>query len=297
MVDELTRGRLGRGLAALLGDADEDFRSEDRGRKAKRVPVEFLRRNPQNPRRHFAEAELAELTESIRERGLIQPIVVRPLPNLPDAFEIIAGERRWRAAQRAGLHDVPVVVFEADDRLALELAIIENVQRSDLNAVEEAAGFESLITHHGYSQTELATALGKSRSHVANTLRLLKLPERVRDMLGRGEISAGHARALLAIDDPGAAADRIVKEGLTVRDVERLGQPTAPLDEREHPTRRTRRASATDPDMRALETSLKQCLGLRVRIEQQGEAGELRIRYASMEQLEALCRSLRVLAA
>ena len=303
MVEELTRARLGRGIAALIGDADEDFGRHDRagGRaSAKRVPVEFLRRNPNNPRRSFAEADLAELAASIRERGVIQPIIVRPIRDLPDVFEIIAGERRWRAAQRAELHDVPVVVVEADDKLALELAIVENVQRADLNAIEEASGYGRLIAQHGYSQTDLATTLGKSRSHVANTLRLLKLPERVRDMLSRGEISAGHGRALLTVEDPEAVADRIVEKGLSVRDVERLGQTKN--HETDHAPDITVRAPETksadglagSADLRALRDALQTVLGLSVKIDCKGAGGELRIRYSAPEQLDTLCRSLGV---
>jgi ParB family chromosome partitioning protein len=197
MVEDLTKSRLGRGLAALIGDVGDEPAERDKGQR--RVPIEFIRPNPRNPRTRFVEDEIDALAASIRERGIIQPIVARPLPGLVDVFEIVAGERRWRAAQRAGLHEVPIVVIDADDRTALELAIIENVQRSDLNAIEEALGYDRLVAEHGYSQTDLATTLGKSRSHVANTLRLLKLPEGVRDRVVRGELSAGHARALLAV--------------------------------------------------------------------------------------------------
>ena len=290
MVEELARARLGRGLAALLGDVDQEFSSAERHKGTRRVPIEFLRRNPRNPRSHFAEAELEELTASIRARGIIQPIVARPLARVPDAFEIVAGERRWRAAQRAGLHEVPVVVVEADDRLALELAIIENVQRSDLNALEEAAGYEALVAQHGYTQTDLAATLGKSRSHVANTLRLLKLPERVRGLLLDGSITAGHGRALLAVRDPEAIADRILERGLNVRDVERLAQDedTGPAQGRGGRPRREKSV-----DTRALEAGLQEALGLVVSIQDRGGAGELRIRYETLDQLDGLCRTLR----
>ena len=290
------RARLGRGLAALLGD-DDTFGSGERG-STRRVPVEFLRRNPRNPRSHFPEQDLAELTASVRERGVIQPIIVRALRNLPDVFEIVAGERRWRAAQRAELHDVPVVVVEADDRLALELAIIENVQRSDLNALDEAAGYEQLISQHGYSQQDLATTLGKSRSHVANMIRLLKLPSRVRELLVNEQISAGHGRALLAVADPEAVAARIVANGLTVRDVERLGreQPTggAEAASRKGRPRKQRQAGS---DAHRLEQELQSELGLMVRIEDAGGSGEIGIRYDSFEQLDSICRALRTIAA
>lgn len=292
MADEPARARLGRGLAALLGDAGDDFPSGDRHRGVRKIPIEFLRRNPRNPRTQFDEGQLAELAESIRERGIIQPVVVRALRELPDVFEIVAGERRWRAAQRAGLHDVPVVEIEADDKLALELAIIENVQRSDLSALDEASGYERLIRHHGYSQTDLATTLGKSRSHVANTLRLLKLPSRVRDMLGRGEISAGHGRALLAVDDPDRVADRIVERGLTVRDVERLGRNETPTPDNPR-GRGGRPRRESDADTRALERDLVEATGLAVQISRSGDGGDIRFRFRTLEQLEELTRTLR----
>ena len=291
MVEELARARLGRGLAALLGDVDQEFSSAERHKGTRRVPIEFLRRNPRNPRSHFAEAELEELAASIRARGIIQPIVVRPLPGLPDAYEIVAGERRWRAAQRAGLHEAPVVVVEADDRLALELAIIENVQRSDLNALEEAVGYEALVAQHGYSQTDLAATLGKSRSHVANTLRLLKLPERVRGLLMDGSITAGHGRALLAVRDPEGVADRIVERSLNVRDVERLAQDEPGIDKAPRRGGRPRREKSVDT--LALETALQEALGLIVSIQDRGGAGELRVRYETLDQLEGLCQALR----
>lgn len=284
------RPRLGRGLAALIGDMGDEMNVVDRGRGQRRVPIEFLRPNPRNPRKHFSDADLDELAQSIRERGIIQPIVVRALRGLQDVHEIIAGERRWRAAQRAGLHDVPIVVVEADDRTALEYAIVENVQRTDLNALEEAGGYEKLIADFGYSQSELAQVIGKSRSHVANTMRLTKLPKSVQDKLASGEITAGHARALLAVDDPEAVAEDIVEKGLTVRDVERLARGEA----NEADAAPSRKGKAPkDADTRALEQSLIDALGLDVSISQKGAGGEVRIRYASLEQLDALCETLR----
>ena len=284
------RPRLGRGLAALIGDMGDEMSVVDRGRGQRRVPIEFLRPNPRNPRKHFSDADLDELAQSIRERGIIQPIVVRALRGLQDVHEIIAGERRWRAAQRAGLHDVPIVVVEADDRTALEYAIVENVQRTDLNALEEAGGYEKLIADFGYSQSELAQVIGKSRSHVANTMRLTKLPKSVQDKLASGEITAGHARALLAVDDPEAVAEAIVEKGLTVRDVERLARGEA-SEADAAPSRKGK--SPKDADTRALEQSLVDALGLDVSISQKGAGGEVRIRYASLEQLDALCETLR----
>lgn len=291
MAEEAARSRLGRGLAALIGEVDEEPIVE-RARGQRRVPIEFLRRNPKNPRTEFDEDHLDELATSIRERGIIQPVVVRPLNKLPDAYEIIAGERRWRAAQRAGLHDVPVVIIEADDKTALELAIIENVQRADLNAIDEATGYQRLISEYGYSQSDLGQTLGKSRSHVANTLRLLKLPTPVRDLVMRGELSAGHARALLAVRNPGAVAARIVEQGLNVRDVERIAQNEARSSEADGaPVKRV--LKERDADTRALESSLEAALGLVVRVDHRGGSGELRIRYRSLDQLEALCARLR----
>ena len=193
-------------------------------RGARQAPIEFLRPNPRNPRKRFDDSELDELAASIKERGIIQPVVVRAIAGAADAYEIIAGERRWRAAQRAGLHEVPIIVVEAGDREALEIAIVENVQRADLNALEEAAGYAQLGETYGYSHGDIARVVSKSRSHVANTIRLTHLPEHTRALLAGGQISAGHARALLAVPHPDALADRIVAEGLTVRDIERLGE-------------------------------------------------------------------------
>src|SRR5262245_61681708 len=201
MADE-ARSRLGRGLAALIGDVGDESAALERTRSQKRVPIEFLKANPRNPRRFFAEAELEELAASIRERGIIQPILVRSARGAVDQYEIIAGERRWRAAQRAGLHDVPIVLLEVSDREALELAIIENVQRTDLNALEEANGYQALADEFKYSQDDIAKVVGKSRSHVANTLRLMKLPDTVQSYIRDGKLSAGHARALLGQPDP-----------------------------------------------------------------------------------------------
>jgi len=287
MADE-TRPRLGRGLAALIGDAGEESAAVQRARGQKKVPIEFLRPNPRNPRQTFGETDLDDLTNSIRERGILQPILARTVPGVADLYEIIAGERRWRAAQRAGLHEVPLIAIEADDKQALEIAIIENVQRADLNALEEAMGYERLSDEFGYSQTDLAKVIGKSRSHVANTLRLLKLPEKTKTFLGEGKLSAGHARALLAVAEPDALAEKIIAHGLSVRDVERLAQPK---------TKTPKASSAAPPDKdadtRALEKTLADHLGLFVSIAHKGERGEVRIRYASLDQLDLLLKKLR----
>jgi ParB family chromosome partitioning protein len=298
MAEDLVKSRLGRGLAALIGDVDDAPPPPEAAKGQRRVPIEFLRPNPRNPRTRFVETDLEDLAGSIRERGIIQPIVARPLAGLADVFEIIAGERRWRAAQRAGLHEVPIVVIEADDRTALELAIIENVQRADLNAIEEAAGYDKLITEHGYSQGDLATTLGKSRSHVANTLRLLKLPEGVKDRVTRGELSAGHARALLSVRNPEALAAKVVEQGLNVRDVEHIAKAESEAESgKEVRDLAPRRRKPVDADTRALEATLEDTLGLIVRIDDRGGAGELRIRYANLDQLASLCRKLRSAAA
>jgi ParB family chromosome partitioning protein len=284
------RPRLGRGLAALIGDAGDEGGAVERARGQKRVPVEFLRPNPRNPRKAFEEADLDDLANSIREKGVIQPILARTVPGVADAYEIIAGERRWRAAQRASLHDVPIIVVEVGDREALELAIVENVQRADLNALEEAMGYEQLANEFSYSQNDLARIIGKSRSHIANTLRLLKLPEGAKKYLAGGAISAGHARALLTMPDADAVARKIVDRGLTVRDVEKLAQ-----DAQEPKTRSVARVKdeGADADTRALEKALTEALGLNVAISHRGEAGEVRIRYKSLDQLDALCQRLK----
>lgn len=284
--------RLGRGLAALIGDIGEDQGAVERARGQRRVPVEFLRPNRNNPRRHFADEDLEDLSASVREKGIIQPILVRSAMGEVDAFEIIAGERRWRAAQRAGLHDVPIVVLEVSDREALELAIIENVQRADLNAIEEAQGYESLIASYSYTQQDLAKIIGKSRSHIANTMRLLKLPEEVRAQVLNGALSAGHARALLATDDPVSTARRVVERGLSVRDTEALAQPKAEQAEGGVVSARKGRA-VKDADTLALENALSDGLGLAVRIEHRGNGGQMTIRYDTLDQLDHLCRRLR----
>lgn len=291
MADEQSRMRLGRGLAALLGDVGNETAAETRNRAQRRVPVEFLRPNPLNPRQTFGEEELEELAASIRERDIIQPIIVRGVPGSIDAFEIIAGERRWRAAQRAGLRDVPIVLVEADDKQALEFAIIENIQRADLNALDEARGYENLIAQHGYTQSDLAKVMGKSRSHVANTLRLARLPDSVKEKVASGQVSAGHARALLAVADPELMARKIVEQGLTVRDIERVAQRESRGEDVPAPS--VKKATARDADTTALEQRLAEILGLVVEIDHRGEkGGVLKIRYRTLEQLELLSHKL-----
>jgi ParB family transcriptional regulator, chromosome partitioning protein len=290
MSDDASKRRLGRGLAALIGEMDQPVTpgearpsiSPDR-----MVPIEFVSRNPKNPRRHFDEGELQELASSIRQHGIVQPVVVRSRDR--DRFEIIAGERRWRAAQLAGLVEIPVILRDVDDRTALELAIVENVQRSDLNALEEALGYEQLIAEHGYTQNDLGEIIGKSRSHVANSLRLLKLPEPVRDMLAEGALSAGHARALIPTSDPVALARMVVSRGMSVRDAERLAQN----DIKSHAAPVAGpKAETKDSDTLALERSLSDRLGLAVSITHRGGSGQIKIAYKTLEQLEDICRLL-----
>ena len=286
---EGSASRLGRGLAALIGDVGDETAAIERARGQRRVPIEFLRANPRNPRKQYPEEELEELASSIREKGILQPILVRTQADVVDAYEIIAGERRWRAAQRAGLHDVPIQLMEISDREALEIAIVENVQRTDLNPLEEAGGYEALTQQFKYGPADIARVVGKSRSHVANTLRLLNLPKNVQRYLLEGKLTAGHARALLAHDDPEALAKAIVERGLNVREVEALAQERAAAHGRP-PRRRARRPK--DADTAALEKQLSDVLGLMVQIDHRGSGGELRIRYKSLEQLDALCRRL-----
>jgi ParB family chromosome partitioning protein len=278
---EESKARLGRGLAALLGDAASDAFSQPPSpdREPRKAPIEQIRPNPRNPRKAFSEEALEELAQSIRERGLIQPIVVRRAPGGGSGYEIIAGERRWRAAQRAGLHEAPIIRIEADDRQALELAIIENVQRADLGPLEEAEGYERLISDFNYSHQDLAGALGKSRSYVTNTIRLLKLPPKSRSLLAQGDLTAGHARAILAASDPDALAEEIVEKGLTVRDAEaRAGRSDA--------TGRSSVPKPRDPQIALMERELADALGVQVVLTAKGETGEIRIRFTSLEQFE-----------
>jgi ParB family chromosome partitioning protein len=290
MSEDLSRKRLGRGLAALIGDMDRPAAPEKEVARADgKVPIEFLSPNPKNPRRHFGDAELTDLAQSIREHGVVQPVVVRPSPSQAGRYEIIAGERRWRAAQRAGSIDIPIIVRDVNDRTALELAIIENVQRADLNPLEEAMGYQQLIDEHNYSQSDLGQVIGKSRSHVANTLRLLKLPDVIRDMLVEGSLSAGHARTLVTAQDPAGLARRIVEQGLSVRQAEALAQMPAGAALEKH-----RAAPAEkDPDTLALERLLTDTIGMKVTIAHKERGGEIRIAYRTLEQLDDLCRRLK----
>ncbi len=285
-----SKRRLGRGLDALLGayPAEAGEGGSESGRRT--VPIALIARNPRNPRRDFSDAELDELATSLTKHGIVQPIVVRPVTGGVERYEIIAGERRWRAAQRAGLHEAPVTVLDVSDSEALELAIVENVQRTDLNPVEEARGYQALIEEFSYSQGELGQTIGKSRVHVTNTLRLLKLPEAVLEMMEAGSLSAGHGRALLSAPDPAKLAKLVVKKGLSVRETERLTQEPG----RPAPTKQGRKSPVRNADIAALEKELSDTLGLKVELKHQGGgAGELCINYATLEQLDAVCRKLK----
>ena len=283
MADE-PRSRLGRGLASLIGDmgAETDGRHEPvRGQR--RIPIGFLRANPRNPRRDFPADQLDELTASVKERGIIQPIAVRSLRAGTETYEIIAGERRWQAAQRAGLHEVPVVVLDVGDVEALELAIIENVQREDLNAIEEAAGYQTLIDEFKYHQDDIARTVGKSRSHVANMLRLLKLPEIVKASIRSGQFSAGHGRALIGHPDPERLAGQIIERGLNVRQVEALVRSYV------KDKRQPRQKAA---DTVALEKRVSDALGLTVWVDHRGTGGAVRVTYRNLDQLQEVMRRL-----
>jgi len=281
------RRGLGRGLSALLGEAEAAAAAPGGAPNVREIPIELIGRNPDQPRLYFAEAELEELATSIRERGVLQPILVRPYPGKTGEYQIVAGERRWRAAQRAGLAVMPALVRELGDRETLELALIENLQRADLNALEEAVAFAGLMSLSGGTQDEVAQAVGKSRSHVANTLRLLQLPEEVQALVRAGRLSAGHARTLIGAEEPKVLADQIIERGLSVRDAEALARKT-PDTGASAPKTGPRKSA----DTLALERDLSERLGLQVQILDKDGKGELRVRYADLEQLDEICRRL-----
>ena len=279
----LQKSRLGRGLASLIGDGPQSEARLPAEGEQRLVAIDLLRGGRFNPRKDFREEELSELTDSIRSKGLVQPIIVRRDPDRASGFEIVAGERRWRAAQKAGLHSVPVIVRELDDREVLELAIIENVQRADLNAIEEATGYRDLIERFSYSQEQVSEIIGKSRPHVANTLRLLKLPEGVQVLVQEGKLSAGHARALVGRPDAEVLARQIIDQALNVREAEALVQ-TGPIGSEGSSTRKVR---DKDPDTKAFEKELSDLLGLKVEIKRgSGESGHLMIKYGNFDQLD-----------
>jgi len=291
MAEKQERRGLGRGLSALLADVETDQTSSvDRtGRDADLVPIDRVHPNPDQPRRTFNEQDMADLTASIKDRGIIQPLIVRPDPSKKNGLQIVAGERRWRAAQRAQLHEIPVLIRDFSDSEVLEIAIIENIQRSDLNATEEALGYRQLMDRFGHTQEQLAEVLGKSRSHIANLLRILNLPDAVLDMVRDGTISAGHARALVPVSNPLELARQIARKGLSVRQAEALTKrPDRPAKSEQS------KAPQKDADTMALEGDLSAQLRTRVTLHQaaQGEGGEIRIRYASFEQLDELLQHL-----
>ena len=294
MVDKKPERRgLGRGLSALMADVgpSESAVSTDRSIAPERhIPVEKIRPNPNQPRRTFTREQLDDLTNSIREKGIIQPLILRENKEEAGTYQIVAGERRWRAAQAAQLHEVPAVIRDYDDTEMLEVAIIENIQRADLNPIEEAAGYRQLMDRFGHTQERIGEVLGKSRSHIANLLRLLTLPDDVQKMLGEGQLSAGHARALVTMPNASELARQIVSKGLSVRETEslvkRASSPPRP--------KTARPAREKDADTRAIEQDLSAALGMKTQIEHKanGQSGLLSIQYASLDQLDELCRIL-----
>ncbi|OAN80093.1 chromosome partitioning protein ParB [Jannaschia sp. EhC01] len=298
----MTRGTekrgLGRGLSALMADIEPTASTPDvaggsaavLSKGGRLVPVEQISPNPDQPRRYFSQAAMEELAASIREKGIIQPLILRPDPADQMRYQIVAGERRWRAAQIAQLHELPAIVRDFDDTEVLEVAIIENIQRADLNAVEEAQGYRQLMEKFGHTQDQLATAMGKSRSHLANTMRLLQLPEEIQTLLQEGHLSAGHARALITADDPIALARRAVKDGMSVREVEKAAK--SPGEPRKKKARSA--ASEKDADTRILESDLSRILGMGVVIDHDANAGggKLSIKYKDLSQLDDLLRLL-----
>ncbi len=288
---------LGRGLSALMADVALDPQdSGDMPEKSveRLVPIELLEANPDQPRKSFAPAALQELADSIREKGVLQPLIVRKSPRKAEAFEIVAGERRWRASQMAQLHKIPILVRELSDTEVLEIAIIENIQRADLNAIEEAHGYKQLIDRFGHTQEQLAQALSKSRSHIANIMRLLQLPDDVQGFLREGKLTAGHARALITTENPSDLARKVVSQGLSVRETEALVKREA--DGAGTPKKERRKAPDKDADTRALESDLSANLQMKVSIEHLDVdgSGNLTIRYRSLDQLDALCQLLTV---
>lgn len=290
MAAKANKRGLGRGLSALLAETQTDQpidAAKPTGEQT--LPVDVIDANPDQPRRVFAEEALAELASSIQEKGVLQPLIVRPHPEKSGQYQIVAGERRWRAAQRAGVHEVPVLVRALTDEEVLELAIIENIQRADLNPLEEALGYRQLMDKFGHTQEKLATSLGKSRSHIANLLRLLTLPAAVQGMVNTGALSAGHARALIGTDDPVALAQHTVEQGLSVRQTEQLAKGAKPKAGPSLPS-----PPDKDADTRALEADLSAQLGMRVVISHLSDTGdgEVKIKYKSLDQLDDLCQLL-----
>ncbi|MCK0141358.1 ParB/RepB/Spo0J family partition protein [Aliiroseovarius sp. F20344] len=284
---------LGRGLSALMADVAVEEPTKDASSEPRRadmmVPIEKISPNPEQPRRTFTQEQLDDLAASIKEKGVIQPLIVRPKPQSDDEYEIVAGERRWRASQMAKLHQVPVVIREYNDTEALEVAIIENIQRADLNAIEEAAGYRDLMDRFGHTQEKVSEALGKSRSYIANLLRLLNLPGDVQAFVRDGKLSAGHARTLVTAENPSALAREIISKGLSVRAAEKLAKGPSLSKPRQ-----TNPKSEKDADTKALESDLSAATGMKVQIDHKagGEAGTVTIRYQSLDQLDDICGKL-----
>ena len=293
MSDNIRKHGLGRGLSALLGEPspkDGESPASASGAGVRSIALADIRPNPDQPRKAFDDESIGELADSIAQHGILQPILVRAIEG---GFEIIAGERRWRAAQRARLHDIPALVREDDDSARAELALIENVQREDLNAIEEAEGYRALMQSHGHGQDAVAKLVGKSRSHVANLLRLLNLPDSVRQLLLRGDISMGHARALLGAEDPEGTARQIVADGLSVRQAEALARRVkpGPGSDSSRAAERAHRGAA-DADLAALERQLGDMLGLKVQVKHSGKGGSVTLTYSSLDQLDMICQRL-----
>lgn len=299
MAESKPRARgLGRGLSALMADVETNINKTEAASEAQSAsissPIEKIYPNPDQPRRTFTPANLDDLANSIRAKGVIQPLIVRTRPQNPDQFEIVAGERRWRAAQIAQLHELPIIISELTDEEVLEVAIIENIQRADLNAIEEAAGYKQLMDKFGHTQEQMAEALGKSRSHIANLLRLLNLPDDVQQLLIEGKLSYGHARAMITCDNPSDLARIVVAKGLSVRETERLAKKNFPTPPKNETTPKRMGPAGKDADTKALEGDLSAATRMKVAVNHQPntETGNITISYESLEQLDDICRIL-----
>ena len=285
MVTNTTKKGLGRGLSSLMGDTETTQTKNTNVGQETKIPIANLKPSPSQPRRLFNKNSINELADSIKAKGLVQPLVVRPSPSDANSYEIIAGERRWRAAQIAQLHEVPVVIRNFNDTEALEIAIIENVQRSDLSPIEEAAGYKRLIENHGHTQEDLSGIVGKSRSHIANIIRLLSLPQSIQDMITEGKISSGHARAIMNSAFPEELAEKIINENLSVRDAENLAK-----DKKGG----VKKLKLKDPDTIDLENKISEILGLTININHKGKkGGSIKIDYKTLDQLEMITQKLK----
>ena len=285
MVTNTTKKGLGRGLSSLMGDTETTQTKNTNVGQETKIPIANLKPSPSQPRRLFNKNSINELADSIKAKGLVQPLVVRPSPSDANSYEIIAGERRWRAAQIAQLHEVPVVIRNFNDTEALEIAIIENVQRSDLSPIEEAAGYKRLIENHGHTQEDLSGIVGKSRSHIANIIRLLSLPQSIQDMITEGRISSGHARAIMNSAFPEQLAEKIINENLSVRDAENLAKDKKGI---------IKKLKLKDPDTIDLENKISEKLGLTININHKGKkGGSIKIDYKTLDQLEMITQKLK----